>query len=176
MTRLSGLLSLLGWLAACAAAAASQALEVSVDAEGRMRADGAPVAMAGVEVPPPQALCASVRGDWRCGRLAALALIERTRGGLHCEPVEAEAGVRCTATGEDLAVWMTAQGWARAAPDAAPELRRAENRARDAALGVWRSETDPGRWRVPAEGVGAGCDDCAARHQRVTRGRTQPDS
>lgn len=161
MTPRLGLLLLLLLLPGVSAAA-----KASTDGAGVLRLAGERVVLAGIEAPPRAALCGEQPEQWRCGRIADLAFEQRLQQTeLRCAERPAEGAARCSAGGEDLALWLIDAGWARALGDAPAEYRAAERGARDARRGIWRDQT--GRWRL-SDDPDPGCDVCAARHARVT--------
>ncbi len=138
--------------------------------EAVLRLDGEEVVLAGIETPPHAALCGPENDEWRCGRIAMLALEQRLHAGdVECAPPQASGAARCRVAGEDLGHWLLAAGWARAGDGAPREYLAAEHDARAAKRGIWRN--GDGAWRVPDDaGADASCDVCAARHERVTTG------
>jgi endonuclease YncB( thermonuclease family) len=54
-----------------------------------------------------------------------------------CDPVEKVDAYRCTVDGHDLSEVVLFNGGAKSTPNAPPELRAAEEKARVAKIGVW---------------------------------------
>ncbi len=115
---------------------------------GRLRVivDGAPLAItiAGIDAPGFRQTCDDASGEtWRCGAAARadLARLVQSRS-LACdpepEPVEGVLTAACAVGRFDLAVWLAARGWAKAAADAPEAVRAAEAEAKAQRLGIWR--------------------------------------
>ena len=127
---------------------------------------GRSMALAGVQAPPPGAVCVAAEREWPCGRIAGLALAERVAGAaVRCEPAAGDA-VRCRARGEDISRWLLDEGWARVAAGAPPAWQAAEAAARSARRGIWRGGERGAEWRI-TDAAGLGCDACAARKSRL---------
>jgi membrane peptidoglycan carboxypeptidase len=119
---------------ATAARASSPATTGSVAAGGRLRGPAEVVDTGTLEIRGQAIRLAGVEAEE--GR-AARALARYLRGReLDCAPAET-AGHRCRVDGEDLAEVVIANGGAKAAADASPELQAAEEGARAARLGLW---------------------------------------
>jgi len=108
----------------------------------------------GVDAPESGQTCSENGTTWRCGQQAALALDEQLRGQhLKCWPkgqsydrVVAQCWV--SETGEDIAEWLSLNGWAVAAPKYSQVYLPAEAQAKAAGLGVWSSDFElPWVWR-----------------------------
>ncbi|NBC32199.1 MAG: hypothetical protein GVY13_05930 [Alphaproteobacteria bacterium] len=97
----------------------------------------------GIEAPTAGEDCRDVRGLWRCGEAAIIALriLVRNRE-LMCETLSVRAAThieaQCLAEGEDLAARMLQEGLARAAPDAPPHYQAIQTRAQHHRRGLWR--------------------------------------
>lgn len=108
----------------------------------------------GVDAPESSQTCSRDGEDWRCGQQAALALDEHLKGlHLKCWPkgqsydrVVAQCWI--TETGEDIAEWLSLNGWAVAAPKYSQAYLPSEAKAKTAGLGIWGSEFElPWIWR-----------------------------
>ena len=131
-----------------------------------LRVSGETVVLAGIAAPPRAALCGEPAEEWRCGRIAELALRQRLQGGeTQCDERDADGVATCSIAGEDLSLWLLDAGWARTRPDAPDHYLATEQAARAARRGIWRDGS--GRWRL-ADQPQPDCDVCAARHARVT--------
>jgi endonuclease YncB( thermonuclease family) len=80
---------------------------------------------------------------WACGTGARAALTRLIRGrAVVCKvPATGKAKsvtTRCTLAGTDLSTWMVAQGWAKPASPAEPQLAKAAEAAQKNKIGVWR--------------------------------------
>jgi endonuclease YncB( thermonuclease family) len=92
--------------------------------------------------------------EWRCGQQAALVLSDW----IGARPVSCETDkrdrykrwlARCQVGGEDIALWLAANGWAVPYRDCRCEtIRSAVNRAKAQQLGIWSGDVmAPWQWR-----------------------------
>lgn len=108
-----------------------------LDAE-TLRLGGRIVRLAGLEAPRPGLSCAAGAA---CAGAAAVHLAELVKGrDIACDPRGADRAGRtlaaCRAGGTDIGRALVASGWA-VADAGAPDMRAAEQEARNARLGLW---------------------------------------
>lgn len=115
------------------------------ESAGTLDADGARIALAGVEALAPDAQCETQGGEsWPCGHAGTFALRRFIRGrSIVCETVE-PAGesaprARCEVGGRDIGLWVVRQGWAIPA-GGGEDMKRALESARRDEKGQWRKE------------------------------------
>jgi endonuclease YncB( thermonuclease family) len=124
-----------------------------VVAAGTIKVRNREIHLAGIAAPEFAKSCGKGATAWPCGRLARAALRSFIRGrAIECQ---IPAGVSkipdpatCVVGGDDISGWLVAQGWAKRNGDA---FQEAENKARDAKLGLW-SEGRPDAQAVAARG------------------------
>lgn len=129
--------------------------------------DGRLVQLYGIDAPELGQLCDRNGDLWECGREAALYLHKLVSFGgppVQCSPwgdePEAQASNSDAAANEEIIVGicqigprvlgltMVGNGYALALPDSFPDYADAEERARDATLGLWQSDfVMPWTWR-----------------------------
>ena len=117
---------------------------------------GRRVRLHGIDAPDLNQTCRLSGQSWTCGRDARWAAINRIHPHwVTCDvrgrgPAGAELAV-CYLAGfgqHELNVWLVAQGWALAAPDAPEAYAAAQASAEAAGRGLWRGEfVPPGAWR-----------------------------
>jgi len=110
-----------------------------VNAAGGVEAGGRTIRFAGVAAPEIDKRCGAEATGWPCGRKARAALRRFIRGrAVECELPEGAETIpdraRCFVAGEDISVWLVAQGWAEGDGSA---FNAAEKSARSAKLGLW---------------------------------------
>jgi endonuclease YncB( thermonuclease family) len=113
-----------------------------VEAAGILKAGTKSVRLAGVDVPPVDAVCGSEKA-WPCGRMAKAALQRFLRGrSVECAVPAGEdslpAETDCAVGGTDIAQWLVAEGWAKPSSRFEAEAEMAHR----AGKGLW-SETRP---------------------------------
>jgi endonuclease YncB( thermonuclease family) len=108
-----------------------------------------------IDAPESRQPCQSIDGaEWRCGQRAALAVSDW----IGARPVSCETSKRdryrrwlahCTIAGENLAVWIAANGWGIPYRDCAcAAVRDAAESAKSKRLGIWSgSFIAPWEWR-----------------------------
>jgi endonuclease YncB( thermonuclease family) len=113
---------------------------------GLFEAKGKSIRLSGLQALPADALCTSNDGaEWPCGRAALNELRRLIRGrAIECNFSSGEAEkvlvVPCRVAKTDLAVWLAAQGWARASSEASSEIRDAARAAACTKRGIWRDQ------------------------------------
>lgn len=102
------------------------------------------IRLAHLEGPELEEKCASrLGGEWPCGMRARTALRSLVlRNAIRCGDIANTGGdevvAHCEKGSTDLALWMLSQGWARAAQDAPPPYREAQESAEKARKGLWQ--------------------------------------
>jgi endonuclease YncB( thermonuclease family) len=88
-------------------------------AAGEIESDGHDVRLAGIEVTPTDRTCKDDHGrKWPCGTMARTAFRAWIRGRAASCDVPSHAGqitTHCTLDGEDMALWLVRNGWAKSA-------------------------------------------------------------
>ena len=88
-------------------------------AAGEIEADGHDVRLAGIEVTPADRTCKDESGrKWPCGAMARTAFRAWIRGRAASCDVPSHGGkitTHCTLDGEDMALWLVSNGWAKSA-------------------------------------------------------------
>jgi len=121
----------------------------SVSANSTETASTAPAAPNGPLKGVPEVLDTATL--WLQGKIVHLFGVEWVRGGgdpeeftrylrgreVTCDPVETIDAYRCKVDGRDLSEVVLFNGGGKTTPNAPPELRAAEEKARSAKLGVW---------------------------------------
>jgi len=115
-----------------------------VVAAGAIKVRDREIHLAGVATPEFDKSCGKGATAWPCGRLARAALRSFIRNrAIECRiPAGADKipdPANCVVGGDDISEWLVARGWAKRSGEAFEE---AENKARDAKLGLW-SERRP---------------------------------
>ncbi|MBI4183059.1 MAG: thermonuclease family protein [Proteobacteria bacterium] len=125
-----------------------------IDAD-TLQIEGRTVELSGIDAPELGQLCFHDGRPWPCGVDAALALrklLAVSRAAVSCDPAGAGRAGRaavCEVNHQEIAIRLLRQGYALAAPGAAPEYAEAEREARRAGLGLWRGPfTPPWAWRA----------------------------
>jgi endonuclease YncB( thermonuclease family) len=149
------LLTLALILATPAASAETIAGRASVIDADTLDIHGERIRILDIDAPESRQPCTWPDGSvWRCGQHASLALADW----IGARPVICETDkldrysrwlARCTVAGEDLAVWLAANGWGVPYRDCKCEtLRTAAVRAKSKRLGIWSgSFVMPWEWR-----------------------------
>jgi endonuclease YncB( thermonuclease family) len=106
---------------------------------GALKAKDREIQLAGIAAPEFEERCGEGAAAWPCGRMARAALQRFIRGrAIECEiPPGADKlpdPATCAVGGENVSEWLVARGWAKRS--GAP-FEDAENKAREAKLGVW---------------------------------------
>ena len=98
--------------------------------------------LAGIDAPDPRQTCFVRKREYKCGRVAATALMDLVAGvTVRCRPERDEPGVaRCRAGGYDLSEGMVHTGWALAMPRDHKRFAAIERRAANARRGLWQGE------------------------------------
>lgn len=117
--------------------------------------NGERVRLYGVDAFERDQTCGAGASTWYCGLAGADALTRRLDGRtLACEPMDTDRYgrivARCRTGGEDIGAWMVERGMALAYREYSLDYVEAEDRARAARLGVWRTTTftAPQDWRA----------------------------
>lgn len=133
---------------------------------------GARIRILDIDAPESRQTCGAQDGmEWRCGQKSALALADWiAQQTVTCESDQLDKYnrrlARCTVAGQDLGVWMAANGWAVAYRDCKCEvIRDAAARAKASRLGIWAGTFMlPWEWRAqpnssqgPATQGSSGC-------------------
>lgn len=110
-----------------------------VVAAGAIKVRNREIHLAGISAPEFDKTCGKGATAWPCGRLARSALRSFIRGrAIECHVPEGADKIpdpaTCVVGGDDISEWLVAQGWAKRSGDA---FQEAENKARDAKLGLW---------------------------------------
>jgi endonuclease YncB( thermonuclease family) len=123
--------------------------------------DGQAVQLYGIDAPELGQLCDRDGDLWECGRESALylrMLVSFEGPPVQCSPWQAEPDAEvvvgiCQIGTKGVGSTMVTNGYAVALPESFPDYQEAEEQARDAKLGLWRSDfVPPWEWR---EGRGA---------------------
>jgi endonuclease YncB( thermonuclease family) len=109
---------------------------------------GQPVYLYGVRGLPPTEICLLGNTQWSCGQEARWATANRIASHwVDCVEKARGAGGEVFAVcylggvgGPELNAWLVEQGWAKAARDYAADYAAAEDQARAAHRGLWRSQ------------------------------------
>lgn len=158
------------WLASSSSAAQTSALETPegisgggiivgqstvIDAD-TLEIHGQRVRLEGIDAPEAQQRCGGEGSEWPCGQQAALALgnwiADRP---VSCHPRGSDRYhrvlARCFVGNDDMQAWLVSNGWALAYRRYSDDYETAENHARSAKAGMWRSEfVPPWEWRQQA--------------------------
>lgn len=118
---------------------------------------GLHIQLAGIDAPELGQICGPERDEKaRCGLTAAYELRKRLQldpRPLRCwpqgKPANGTVIATCAAGEEDLALVLLESGYAWALPDAQIDYRLAEEKAREARLGLWSADSEkPAEWRA----------------------------
>ena len=121
--------------------------------------DGRHIQLAGIDAPELGQTCKQGGNDdekSRCGLTAAYELRKRLQldpRPLRCwpegKPVDGAVIATCAAGEDDLALVLLQSGYAWALPDAQIDYRLAEEKAKEARLGLWSTGSEaPAEWRT----------------------------
>lgn len=117
--------------------------------------DGTRIRLHGIDAFERGQTCGAGASTWYCGLAATDALTRRLNGRtVACEPLDTDrygrTVARCRTGGEDIGAWMVERGLAVAYRQYSLDYVEAEDRARTARLGVWRTSTftAPQDWRA----------------------------
>jgi len=109
-------------------------------AAGEIEADGHDVRLAGTEATPASQTCKDDNGrKWPCGTMARTAFRAWIRGRAIACDVPSHSGkitTHCTLDGEDMALWLVRNGWAKSADG---QYEEAEAMARKEKKGLFGS-------------------------------------
>jgi endonuclease YncB( thermonuclease family) len=108
-------------------------------AAGEIEADGHDVRLAGIEVTPADRTCKDESGrKWPCGAMARTAFRAWMRGrAIACDVPshEGEITTHCTLDGEDMALWLVQNGWAKSADGQYDEAEAAARKEKKGLFG-----------------------------------------
>jgi endonuclease YncB( thermonuclease family) len=134
----------------------------------------------GIDAPEAGQKCKSERGkDWGCGDAATNALYELThRKRVRCEEIVVDVYsrtvARCFVGNVDLGLAMVERGMAWAFVKFSDEYEPAQNKAKDAKIGIWRGPSTPA-WEFRADRWAAAQSDapegCAIKGNISARGK-----
>lgn len=117
--------------------------------------NGERIRLRGVDAFERDQTCGAGASTWDCGLAGTDALTRRLDGRtVSCEPLDMDrygrTVARCRTGGEDIGAWMVERGLAVAYRQYSLDYVEAEDRARAARLGVWRTPdfTAPQDWRT----------------------------
>ncbi len=148
-----GIIVLLALGAAPAPAAAAITSYAIVRDDGTLQLQGRTIRLFGVYLPDAGRTCRFRVSPVRCGSRAALALDDKIRGFVRCEPVARDAdrtlAAICFIRGDsllapevDLGAWLIEQGWAVATPEAPFEYHVLQEFAQSRRAGLWGFQAD----------------------------------
>lgn len=116
---------------------------------------GTRIRLYGVDAFERDQTCGAGASTWYCGLAGTDALTRRLDGRtVSCDPLDTDrygrTVARCRTGGEDIGAWMVERGLAVAYRQYSLDYVEAEDRARTARLGVWRTTTftAPQDWRA----------------------------
>ena len=121
---------------------------------GLLVVDGVDIVLYGIDAPERAQNCRRNDREWRCGRYAAMALIDKIGGQeVRCDEKDFDEFERilgvCYLGETDLNAWMVQEGWALAFPWHTDAYVDFQVEARDSKKGLWRSQfVPPAEWRA----------------------------
>lgn len=144
--------------------------------------DGTRYRLFGIDAPEADQTCRAWGRTWDCGAAATEALMSRAAG-MSCDGSEMDQHGRvlgaCSSGGEDLNVWLVANGWALAYREFTQDYVNEEEQARSNKRGIHRGEfIEPWNWRsgerIAGEdtftAIASGALDVEALADRMLRG------
>ncbi len=115
-------------------------------AAGKLESQGRIIDLQGIETVPLEQTCQSSSGEtWPCGMLARTAFRQWLRSrAIMCRLPQNDSGAavatQCSVGNDDAALWLVANGWAKAAPGGT--YVEAGQKAEEAKLGVYGNKPD----------------------------------
>ena len=121
---------------------------------GLLVVSGVDIVLYGIDAPERAQNCRRNNKEWRCGRYAARALIDKIGGqAVRCEERDVDEFERilgvCYMGETDLNAWLVQEGWALAYPWHTDAYVDFQLEAKESKKGLWRSEfIPPSEWRA----------------------------
>lgn len=117
-------------------------------AAGRFESNGRLIDLQGIDIVPVEEMCGPSNGEsWPCGMQARTAFRSWLRARaimcrLPADDMTSAVITSCTLGGEDVALWLVRNGWARVGGNAESAYAEAAKQAADSHLGIYGTKPD----------------------------------